>query len=150
AGLLARYSGGDEAVIATPALLRIAGCGTLSFRALLERVRRALAAGEAGESSVPAASAGAAPMPAGFLFEPTAERRPPVAVEDLPAAPRLVLRVLAEASRLHCQLDFWADRSTATDATRMLLHFARLLEGAVGDPDRPLAGLDLLAAAERH
>jgi non-ribosomal peptide synthetase component F len=144
AGLLARYSGRDEAVIATPTLLRIAGCRTLSFRALLERVRRAPAAGES------AAPGGAAPLPAGFLFEPTAERRPPAAAEDLPGAPGLVLRVLAEVSRLHCQLDFWADRSTATDATRMLLHFARLLEGAIGDPDHPLAGLDLLAAAERH
>jgi len=142
AGLLARYSGRDDALVATPILVRIAGCGTVAFRTLLARVRCALAEREG------AVDAAGALLPAGFLFERTAARRPQV--EDLPAAPRLVLRVLAEASRLHCLLDFWADRFAATDATRMLLHFARLLERAASDPDRALAGLDLLSAAERH
>ena len=166
AALLARYTGQPEVLVASqapaanPVAVRVAIDGTLCLHALLERVRGELAEA-AGQPAVSWAQLAAAldwndaatvPFPAMLVFEEV-ETRPAAkatTAADLPVPPALVLRVLAAPARLHCLLDYRAGELSAAAASRMLLHFERLLAQAVADPHRPLAHLDMLSFAERH
>ncbi len=54
------------------------------------------------------------------------------------------------AEGLSCVLEYSTDLFDAATATRMLGHFARLLEAIVADPEQRLSKLPLLSEAERH
>ncbi|MFI6553989.1 non-ribosomal peptide synthase/polyketide synthase [Streptomyces griseus] len=54
------------------------------------------------------------------------------------------------ANGLDCTVEFSTDLYDRSSVATLLDRLVRLLEGAVSDPDRPLARIDVLTAAERH
>ncbi|MFJ6811658.1 amino acid adenylation domain-containing protein, partial [Streptomyces anulatus] len=56
----------------------------------------------------------------------------------------------ADAAGLDCTVEFSTDLYDRSSVATLLDRLTRLLEGALGDPDRPLARIDVLDAAERH
>ncbi|BBJ37309.1 hypothetical protein SSPO_000270 [Streptomyces antimycoticus] len=62
----------------------------------------------------------------------------------------LGLDVVLEEDRIVCELEYSTDLFDPATVRRMGGHLRRLLEGALGEPDRPIASLDLLTEAERE
>ncbi|MGQ4712493.1 amino acid adenylation domain-containing protein [Streptomyces anulatus] len=56
----------------------------------------------------------------------------------------------ADAAGLDCTVEFSTDLYDRSSVATLLDRLTRLLEGALGDPDRPLARIDVLDPAERH
>ncbi|GAC1542514.1 MAG: hypothetical protein NVS3B16_07560 [Vulcanimicrobiaceae bacterium] len=70
---------------------------------------------------------------------------------DTPSAKfDLTLNVSDAAGDVTCALQYNADLFERDSMRRMLAHFARLLEGIVATPDRPIAEIPLLSEVERR
>ena len=128
ATLLGRISGQEDLLVGTPAAsntlpLRIRLDGDPPWRQLLARVRETALIASVHQD-----------MP----FEAVAEGFD------------LSLAAAERAGGLALDLEVAAELFTAAAATRLLGHFATLLDGAAGAPERRLSLLPLLAPAERH
>ncbi|MFL5385473.1 MAG: amino acid adenylation domain-containing protein [Longimicrobiaceae bacterium] len=147
-------------------VIRIDLSGAPGFRVLLQRVREATL-GAYGHQDLPFAllaaalrpECGAEEMP---LFQAVFEleharaaheslRLPGVEVSRLPRSPlekttlrsELRLTMLEDGERIGGRLRYRAERFDPETIDRMIRGYLALLEGAVADPDRPLAELDL-------
>ncbi|HEY3571702.1 MAG TPA: amino acid adenylation domain-containing protein [Thermoanaerobaculia bacterium] len=77
-------------------------------------------------------------------------RLSPVAVDAAPAKLDLTLNLGEHEGRVAGTAVYATDLFDAATIERLLIRFERLLEAAMADPDRPLAELPLLTAAELH
>ncbi|MBD0255575.1 MAG: amino acid adenylation domain-containing protein, partial [Cytophagales bacterium] len=150
--------------------LRLAGPGGSSFRALLERVRSVVL--EAYDHQVfPFDSLVEAlgvdrdlsrsPLfdvmlamqhttPKNPLPELDGLRAEPLAVPSVTSKFDLTLSVFEEGEGFRLVLEYNADLFTAERMERFLVHYQRIIDGAIADPDVPLPQLDMLTEGERH
>jgi amino acid adenylation domain-containing protein len=85
----------------------------------------------------------AASPPAGLRLTPLASNSPTAKFD-------LTLEVIADGPVWSGSLEYACDLFDGTTAGRMLGHFQNLLAGIAADPERVLAALPILSAAEQH
>jgi aspartate racemase len=149
-------------------ILRTRLDGRMSFRELLGRVRD-VALGAVAHEDVPfekvveelqrgGGPGLAQPFNAMFIYQ-TAFMQPreahglrftPLRSVSAGSLVDLTQSVVERAEGLRLQLEVNTDLFDAATAVRMLGHYHTLLAGAVSDPNRPIAELPLLTAAERE
>ncbi|WP_217215542.1 non-ribosomal peptide synthetase [Streptomyces sp. AC550_RSS872] len=168
----ARQAGGETTLgcLANLLTLRVDAAGDPSLRTLVDRVHRAV--GDAVENSAvpfqrlvghlgidrdpgrhPIAQVALdvlpTPTPVTEEAEPARCLRPePVASPRSPFD--LSVTVIDTGRAYGVGFSCNADLFTADAHARMAGHFRRLLDGGLGNPDRPLSRLDLLGPQERH
>ncbi|MFL6140042.1 MAG: amino acid adenylation domain-containing protein, partial [Frankiaceae bacterium] len=171
AALLRRHATGDEVVLGQPVPLPAAGGANRmlvlrvdvaaddTYRALLMRmrtlVREALEHADFPVAEL-AVELGRATSPAGAAGDPCADDpyldvaielaglHDPRFAADVPV--RLLLSVTRAGEALDVELRYDASRFLPASIERFALHYVALLEAVTGDPDRPLAGIDLRTA----
>lgn len=90
-----------------------------------------------------------------FAFERREQEEREATVVDVPVDQKtslfeLALYVWESPAGIRCQVEYSTEVFEEPTIGRLVRHFTRIFEAAVGDPDAPLSRLDLLDEAELH